>query len=144
MDKYLASLVKKGEIEESQVEEVIEEEVVEEIAEAVQAPEPVEEVKEEPEEEIEEVKEEVAEPEPPVKEVKKEEKEAIKHPDIPFNPDEPTSVVDIRIFNIPDIKSPFKIFSGNVIVRNKVSDMTELEYVKPGFGLVKGYTPDLK
>ena len=69
----------------------------------------------------------------------------MKHPDIPVPPViEPVYVVDIRMFNTPDPKGPFKIFTGNVIVKDKVDTMTELEYVKPGFGIVKGYTPDLK
>lgn len=54
-----------------------------------------------------------------------------------------TTVKDIKIFNTPDRKGPFKIFSGNVVIKDKVDTMTLIEYVKPGFGLVKGFTPNL-
>lgn len=55
-----------------------------------------------------------------------------------------TSVTDIKIFNSPDPKGPFKIFTGNVIIDCEVSEMKQIQYMKPGFGLVKGFTPDLK
>ena len=131
MDKYLESLVLKGESEEI-VEPVNEEEVVNEIAEALEAPaeEPVEEVQSEPES---------IEPEPaPVKEEKKTAKK------LDNAVTESTYVTQIKIFNTPDPKGPFKIFTGNVIVKGEVGGMTELDYVKPGFGIVRGFTSDLK
>lgn len=125
MDKYLESLVKKGEIKTNQVEEVQEEEVVREIEEVLN-PEP------------ESAVEEVSQSEPEVKEPEVDKKvSATPKP-------ETTSVINIRIFNVPDIRSPFKMYTGNVIVTGKVSDMTSLDYVKPGFGIVTGFTPDLK
>lgn len=53
-------------------------------------------------------------------------------------------VTNIKIYNIPDSKSPFKMFTGNVVIKGKVDQFTKLEYVKPGFGLILGYTTDLE
>lgn len=50
---------------------------------------------------------------------------------------------DIKVFHTPDPKGPFKIFTGNVIPQGQVSTMTQIKYMKPGFGLVKGFTPDI-
>ena len=54
------------------------------------------------------------------------------------------SVIDIRVYNTPYPNGPFRIFSGNVIIHSRVENMTLIEFMKPGFGLVKGFTPDLK
>ena len=163
MDNYLESLVVKGEKTEEVApqEEVKEEDVVAEIEEAVA--EPAEEAVEEPVEEVAEPAEETAPAEvveEPVVEAEPEEKKVAtvtitaedtnnglvhKNADVAtVAPEEPTAVVDIRIFNTPDPKGPFKIFSGNVIVKQRIDTMTQIEYMKPGFGLVKGFTPDLK
>ncbi len=148
MNEYLESLVLKGEEPVEKPAEKVAAESVEEVVEEVAQPEeeadPVEEAPtEEPKEEAPAVVEEA-------KEEKKAEvkisanKEVAKHDDVPATADDPVAVVDIRIFNTPDPKGYFKIFSGNVIVKGEVDTMKSIEYMKPGFGLVKGFTPDLK
>ena len=146
MDSYLESLVKKSEeiedIEEAPAEEV--EDAVEvadtsdDIVEENDAVE--EEVTEEPEEKVEETKE-VKKAEPVV------EKGApvVKNSPVTKLEDGATiSVSEVRIFNIPDSKQPSKIVTGNVISRNEVTGANGeafilVDYMRPGFGLVKGY-----
>lgn len=134
MDKYLEGLVKKGETAEAQAEELVTEEVVEVAEEAAPT-----------EETVEPVVEEAPAPEPAKKaDVKiKAEKSAPASKPV-ANADEPVAVTNIKIFNTPDVKGAFKMFSGNVIVKGNVGDLKMIEYVKPGFGLVVGYTSDLK
>lgn len=151
---YLESLVRKtDEIEpaapaEEEIEDepAVEEEVAEVIAdepEEVAAEEEVvttaESVVEEPA--LEPIQEEVKEEPESVKPAKKEKpaKKSASHQE-----GETISVISIRIFNTPDPKGLFKIFTGNVIFKGFVNDMMYVQYVKPGFGLVNGYTNDLK
>ena len=147
MDAYLESLVKKDEVVEAQVEEAAVLEPVEkvtaiepEVAEAaelvVEEPKPVEEAK-------------PAKAEKPAKSGSDKKKEAestdpTKSEETKSNAGETVAVKDIRIFNIPDAKSPFRIFTGNIIVNGKIDSFTEIQYVKPGFGLVKGFTDGLE
>lgn len=134
MDKYLEGLVRKGETKGTQAEEPVTEEVVEEAEEAVPAEEPAE-----------PVVEEAPAPEPAKKaDVKIKAEKPAPAPKPVTNADETVAVIDIKIFNTPDIKGAFKMFSGNVIVKGNVGDLKMIEYVKPGFGLVVGYTSDLK
>ena len=140
MDKYLESLVlKSNEIDDDSIAadsaEVGEEVKESEVAESVEKPDS-DEVKEEAE------KPEVAEP-------------AEGTDSDSTNASQPTAsstngpmgyvpVTDIRVYNTPYPNGPFRIFSGNVIIHSKVENMTLIEFMKPGFGLVKGFTPDLK
>lgn len=55
----------------------------------------------------------------------------------------PIAVNKIKVFNTPDPKGFFKIFSGNIIPTAKVESMYAIDYVKPGFGLVRGYVTDV-
>lgn len=64
--------------------------------------------------------------------------------DADSNLNHPLPVKNIRIYNVPDSKSPSKLFSGNIIIKGQVSTMTAIEYVRPGIGLVNGFTPDVK
>lgn len=142
MDSYLESLNKKEIKEEEVIEEAVEETVDEPVEETVEeetVEEPVEEaVEEEPVEEIVEPEvEEVVEPEPVV-EPKKEVKKAA-----PVS-NGTTTVTDIRVFNVPDTSTPMKLISGNIIVKGEVAGLSKIEYMKPGFGLVTGFTPDLR
>lgn len=134
MDKYLEGLVRKGETEEAQAEEPVTEEVVE-VAEEAPA-----------EEAAEPVVEEAPAPESAAKktDVKIKAEKPAPAPKPVANADETVAVIDIKIFNTPDVKGAFKMFSGNVIVKGNVGDLKMIEYVKPGFGLVVGYTSDLK
>lgn len=147
MDAYLESLVKKGEVVKAQVEEAAIPEPVEEVT----AIEP--EVAEAAESVVEEIKPaEEAKPakaEKPAKSGSDKKKEAeskapTKAEETKSNAGEIVAVKDIRIFNIPDAKSPFRIFTGNIVVNGKMDSFTEIQYVKPGFGLVKGFTDSLK
>lgn len=124
LDSYLESLIKKD--DEPVVDEVAKEEVVKEVVPSVS------------DQDIEPISE--SEPEPVV-EVKKEEPKKSASNELAKGTALP--VKNIRIYNRPDSKSLFKVFSGNIIMKNKVDDMIEIEYVKPGYGLVKGFTPDL-
>lgn len=131
MDKYLEGLVRKGETKGTQAEEPVTEEVVEAAEEAA------------PAEEL--AVEEAPAPEPAKKaDVKIKAEKPAPAPKPVANADEPVAVTNIKIFNTPDVKGAFKIFSGNVIVKGNVGDLKMIEYVKPGFGLVVGYTSDLK
>ena len=134
MDKYLEGLVRKGETEGAQAEEPVTEEVVEVAEEAAPA-----------EEAAEPVVEEAPAPEPAKKaDVKIKAEKPAPAPKPVANADETVTVTNIKIFNTPDVKGAFKMFSGNVIVKGNVGDLKMIEYVKPGFGLVVGYTSDLK
>ena len=134
---YLESLVKKG-------EEIVEEAVVEELEQSIDVEEPEEVaeevIEEDAEEEVAEEAEEVAEPKPAqeaapeVTEVKKEAAPA---------DDEIVYVENIRIFNTPDPNTVSKLFSGNVIRKGQQGEMVAIEYMRPGIGLVAGFTPSL-
>lgn len=147
MDNYLESLVKKGEA----VQPVEEEPVKEEAVTAEVAPE--EPVKEEPkvesklsaEEKVEAAAEELAKEEaesvkeaPEVEPIKKAE------PAINYEKDQMISVENIKMFNSADPKGVFKIFTGNIIYKDKINGMYLVEYVKPGLGLVKGFVTDFQ
>lgn len=173
MDSYLESLIRKGnpvekkeeqpEMTENEailaalddeLEEVIEAEAeqeeaivesVEPVTEEAQS-EPVEEAAEplveEPEPAAESNAEPIEEPEPepePVPEVKQE--PPTKTND--YKPEELISVSSIRIFNRPDENDVYNVFQGNVIFKSRINNFALIEYMKPCFGLVKGYTPDI-
>lgn len=151
MDSYLESLVKKGEdvaTEEEAVaieaEEVTEEVPTEpeEVAEEtpVEEPDPVEEVPEVEEEPAEEeIAEEVAEEAPAV-----EEEIVLKAPSpVSYNVGDTVQVNDIKVYNTPDPTGPFRMITGNVIYQGQFSKCFAIDYMKPGFGLVRGYTETL-
>lgn len=50
----------------------------------------------------------------------------------------------IRIFKTPDIHQVSTAYTGNVIYKGKIGEFDIIQYVKAGFGLVQGYTKDLK
>lgn len=169
MDSYLESLTKKSE---STIEEVTETEEVAEAVEETLADEPevasevedavaeesaeetaTEEDKEQEvgaEEQAVEAEPEEAESAEEVEEASEEEpndEPVLQAPDVPegnHKVGELINVVGIRVFNTPSLGQPFKIISGNVTYDGKVEGFTIIEYMKSGFGMVKGYTPDLK
>ena len=53
------------------------------------------------------------------------------------------SVNKIRIYSKPSKAAVARIHTGFVRVGGKIGEFTEVEYVKPGFGTVKGFSPDL-
>lgn len=156
MDSYLESLVKKGEevavetaeATEDVIEEVAASESVVEATEGVEiAAEEVDTVVEETEEveEASEVADDVAEEAPEViEEVPEQEPQPELKKEIQSADEETLSVTNIKVYNVPDPAAVFKIFTGNVICKEMIGEMRMIEYVKPGFGLVKGFTPDLK
>lgn len=141
MDKYLESLVvKSNENDDSIATDPVE------VKEEVEEPEVAEPIEKPDSAEVEEAEEpKVAEP------VKDTDSDSVNA----SQPAEPTAsstndpmgyvpVIDIRVYNTPYPNGPFRIFSGNVIIHSRVENMTLIEFMKPGFGLVKGFTPDLK
>ena len=155
MDPYLESLVKKEEKEavtEEAVEEVLEEitqqpqaeveeiEVTEEVVEDVAEPEVAEAVEENIEvEAVGQVSEpEVAEEPEVIEEAMEADPEKV---EVAFQKEGSTSFVkNLKIFNAPDAKGVFRIYTGNIILGAKISEeFTSIDYMKPGFGLVKGY-----
>lgn len=134
MDEYLESLVLKTD-EEPAVDEVIEEPV--EVAEETNvAEEPVEDVAaNDGENEV------VAEDD---KEDTKEEPEQAIAPEsqpaaTSYEIDQTYSVSEIKIFNVPDISQPSIIFTGNVVYKGKLDQFSVVDFVRNGYGLVRGY-----
>lgn len=168
MDSYLESLVKKGEeiveTAEPEVAEYAEIDVADEAVEndtadgeltsdTVEDAEPDEspsEVDDQPSEEVKETTEEPEEAkEPEIQEIIKEQEKREEKP-VPKSAVNAANrigatlgVKDIKVFNVPDEKSIFKVFSGNVVVKDNIAGFSQIEYVKPGFGLVKGYTKEI-
>ena len=52
------------------------------------------------------------------------------------------NVRKLRIYSIPSTKVPARSFTGNVVVIGKVDKFAIVEYVRSGFGKVKGYAID--
>ena len=131
------------------------EEEVDEREEVIEAPEETEEAEETVEdvESVEETEEADAEEEAP--EEAKEDNEAEEtEEDAPADDAEETeahsekksnlvSVNKIRIYSKPSKAAVARIHTGFVRVGGKIREFTEVEYVKPGFGTVKGFSPDL-
>ena len=144
MDAYLESLVRKGEVAEKAEAVIVAEEPlakVEEVVEPVKA-EKSKVADEKIDEAIKTVQEIAEKASDEKKEVKgKSPKQDAKSESMKGKT---ISVTNIRVHNIPDPKSVFKIISGNIVVGDKINDMYQIDYVKPGFGLVKGFTADLK
>lgn len=151
MDNYLESLVKKGEAAALVEEELVEGEPVtdEPIAEVT----PEEPVKEEPKVEAELAAEEPVEA--AAQDLAKKEAESVKEmpevepikkaePAIGYEKDRMISVKNIKMFNSADPKGVFKIFTGNIIYKDKVNGMYLVEYMKPGLGLVRGFVTDFQ
>lgn len=96
--------------------------------------------------------EEVAEHEEPVEveEVTELETVEVEAADIPsedghhYNDGDVIAVKDLKVFNVPDTGSPFRIITGNVTFRGAVDNFNMIEYMRYGFGLVVGYTQDLE
>lgn len=49
----------------------------------------------------------------------------------------------IAIRNIPDDNAPVNVISGNVAKLGTAGEYSIVQYMKPGFGLVTGYTKDI-
>ena len=141
MDPYLESLVKQNDQNDKVIEDVVEEETneTEGVSEPAVVKDAIEEVAVEPEvteegiaihevAEVEEVADKAAEPVP-------------EKVEIAFQEEGQTIFVrNMKIFNAPDAKGVFRIYTGNIVLGNKVSEeFTAIDYMKPGFGLVKGY-----
>lgn len=54
------------------------------------------------------------------------------------------TVANIRIYNTPDTNQPSRSVSGNIIYHNELNGWAVVDYMRPGFGLVKGFTQDIK
>lgn len=52
------------------------------------------------------------------------------------------NVTKLRIYSIPSTKVPARSFTGNVVVIGHIDKFVILEYVRAGFGKVKGYAID--
>lgn len=52
-------------------------------------------------------------------------------------------VKNIRVTRTPDPKQPSWTVTGNVEILGKIEDMTIINFMKYGLGLVKGYTRDI-
>jgi len=151
MDAYLEKLVKKGSAVAEEVEEAIEEEVVEEIEAAVTA-EPEPEVQEEADTNDETVTETVDEEAVPDVQletvIEKDEQETETETDGAtsngfIEPNTEIDAVNIRVYNSPDTRQLSRIISGHIVVLGQIEDFKIIEYMKHGFGLVKGYTRDI-
>lgn len=143
MDAYLESLVLKGE----EVAEPVEEPVVEDlVVDEAPADEPIEEVVAEPVADTNIG--ENGDPAVVIKEEVKEEPEQVVAPEsqpvsTDYEVDKMYFVNDIRVYSVPDDTTAFMLFSGNVIYKGTVDKYLVIEYVKHGFGMVKGYTLSL-
>ena len=164
MDSYLESLTRKSEEAiDAAVEETVEaeeaaevEETVEEIDDSNAAEETEDLTVEEPaEEDKEDEAEEQVDEEAPEEAEDAAKAEPVDEPDdkpalqaasseVTHQAGELINVVGIRVFNTPSFNQPFRIISGNVTYDGKVDGFIRIEYMKSGFGMVKGYTPDLK
>ena len=139
---YLDSLVKKGEVVEStvveemtEVEEAVEQEVVEE---AVEATEPVV-----SEPVVEEIDLSYAEDESDLVDDNTVDIANEGNTEQSYEAGASFSVNDIKIYNVPDSKSAYNIFTGNVIYKGDVAGYKQIAYMKPGFGLAIGYTGEI-
>lgn len=131
MDAYLESLVwKETEQEEEKTEDIDIENETSELDMVLEEPESAELVNES--EEVPAESEEAA-------------NEAIKTVDVD-NKELPSAqtVENIKVYNIPNEKSAPRIISGNIEIVKEVDGFTLIKYMKYGFGLVNGYTKDLK
>ena len=137
MDAYLESLVRKDEEPVYTPEEV------------VPASEDFEPLPDEPEEAVvETVPEEVGEPQQeesePVEEPTQEEKPESKPEEVAqVKEGEVISVNNIRVYKTPDTNQVARNITGNVTYLGKVGNFAIINYMRSGFGLVKGFTPDL-
>ena len=52
------------------------------------------------------------------------------------------NVNKLRIYSIPSTKVPARSFTGNVVVVGHIDKFAVLEYIRSGFGKVKGYAID--
>lgn len=53
------------------------------------------------------------------------------------------SVTNIKVYNVPDEKTAFRIISGNIEIIGEINNFKLIRYMKYGFGLVTGYTKDI-
>ena len=160
MDNYLDTLIRKGE---QPLEEAVTSEIQEDVATEpeVIVPDTAVEDEETPEQEVSESiqseeaendKEPVEEPasetqptkdKPKVSIVAEDSVAAVAKGSVKLTDTDENTVIpvkDIKIYNIPDKNSVFRLFTGNVTYLGKVSDMCQIRYMKYGFGLVIGYT----
>ena len=127
----------------------IAEEIVEEGIEAASSVDPeeytevVEEVEAELEaEEAEPVKEEKIIPIPEVKpEPKQVPKSAIKNNK--YCVGDIINVRDIKIYGAPAVAYPYRSYTGNVVYKGQSGEFSAIEYMYPGFGIVKGFTNEI-
>lgn len=143
MDAYLESLVIKNVEETEEVVEPAEVNAVEQQADATDSTEAIspvaEEVNEETQEDSNEVTAKVS-----VKHVEEPKHEARNVVDNSVNSTSDnasgyTLITDTRVYNFPDINSPSRIISGQVIFEGEVAEFNKIRYMKHGFGLVTGY-----
>ena len=78
-----------------------------------------------------------------VADVEEEIKENITPPVIEETISEIIAVRKLRIYSRPSTGVPARTFTGNVELIGHVDKFKIVKYVKPGFGVVKGYTLDL-
>jgi len=137
MDSYLESLVKKDEFvpEKEEIEiEIGNEEAAELISEPESATqlEPI-------------VDQEIGENgDPSVVASAVEAAEVAEEPDVKNHEEGQTYFVrNIRIYKTPDINQIARNYTGNIIYKGQLEDVAIVEYVRPGFGAVLGYTLDL-
>lgn len=143
MDSYLESLVKRDEYVEVETSvETVDESNVIEVEEAlpeaelevvpVDTEEPL--VDEDAEEVVAQEEEKASEPTP----------EDNKQPVISESEEhvdgDKIKVENIRIYKTPDSKQVARNFTGNVVYRGKISEFTIIDYMRHGFGVVRGYT----
>lgn len=124
MDAYLESLVKKGnnadvepspEVSDDSVDNIVE--VVEDIAEDSV--------------EVEVVLDKSDEPADAEIEV------------VDYKPGEVIYVKSIKVYKIPDTRQIARSITGNITFLGRVDTFAIINYMRHGFGLVKGYTTDL-
>lgn len=142
MDEYLASLVRKEDnavpvAEEVQVEEIAEP-VVEEVADTSVVEPDLESV-------VEEVKKEKPAEEKKSKKTEKKVKEEPKKVSaIVLEEGSEYDVYPVRVYKTPDTHQVSQLISGKVIYEGKAETFSVIEYMKHGFGLVKGYVQNLE
>ena len=150
MDEYLASLVKKDQAEDVQavvetdsepevIETTTELEVAEEVVsepEVTSEPEAVSKPETKSEETVVVVNKEVWPETTPVEIVVNEKPESI------LTEGQIVNVSNIRVYKTPDTHQIGRSVSGNVTYLGKIGEFNIIGYMKHGFGIVKGYTPD--
>lgn len=60
-----------------------------------------------------------------------------------YKPGETYYVTNIRIYKTPDVTQIARNYTGNVVYKGRIEDVYIIEYMRHGFGLVRGYTLDL-